>query len=121
MDSSDVTPSRLFSSGEAHGLPQNGDSALIERRYRTSFGGYVIARWCFVIPSSFVIRDSSFIAVGGRKLGYAVTPTHCSECRTVFRLPRHSRSSDRDSTRSNRPWVNERNRAVRRRRRHARA
>src|SRR5438045_7572534 len=34
MDSSDVTPSRLFSSGEAHGLPQNGDSALIKRRYR---------------------------------------------------------------------------------------
>src|SRR5438067_2541382 len=74
MDSSDVTPSRLFSSGEAHGLPQNGDSALIERRYRTSFGGYVIARWCFVIPSSFVIRDSSFIAVGAENSATRLRP-----------------------------------------------
>ena len=48
-------------------------------------------------------------------------PMHCSECRSAFPLPEHSRSSDLDSNRSSQRWVNERNRAVLHRRRRVRA
>jgi hypothetical protein len=47
---------------------QNGDSALVQRRYRRSFGGFVIRH------SSFVIRRG----FEARKLSYAVYAIHAS-------------------------------------------
>ena len=91
---------------------QNGDSALVQRRYRRSFGGFVIRHSSFVIRRGFEAEN----------LATRFTPsTRRPECQGVFPLPKRFRSLDRDSNWSNRPSVSEHNHVIHRHRRRARA
>ena len=109
--------------------PRNGDSALIERRYRRPFDHSAVSS--FSIGASSFLRHSTPVRLGpfelrhswrvrGRKLRCAVTlPMHRLECQDDFHLPKRSPSLSRDNNRSNLRSTNERNRVIHRRRRRA--